>query len=500
MVFKLAIGLWSRLNVSMVFSVFIITYRYKQFSWEVGMLGTDILTKAKSHVGEKYIFGANVPLDNPNWTGPWDCAEYVSWLVYQTYGVVFGCGTQNLDDAEPYTGYWAEDAPSRGIVIPADQASKTPGAFLIRKPSTNPKRIGHVGVCIGDGTIYEAAGANLGVRIGPIEGRRWDIGMLLRGVNYTASSGGAIPAPTNPTLILRKQNPAVFDERVVDVQEALKSNRVDPGRVDGLFGPGTERAVSSFQLSKGLIVDGEVGPSTGRALGLTFWGISDPVPPTPDNPPPPPMVIGTDAFGAVVNKSKDFATLRSEYERLFATCVVQDKNQEIASLVSRIAASRDRYLGFVSDYAGQSAENMPWYFVALVHSMEASGDVGRFHTHLHNGDPLTGPTTHYPPGRPSATGSNFSWDESARDALSLEKLDQETDWSLARMLYNFERFNGMGPRGKGHTTAYLWSYSNHYIKGKYIADNVWSDDAVSKQPGVAAILKMLVDNGVVSVI
>ena len=136
------------------------------------MLGSDILAKAKPHNGEEYILGANVPLDNPNWTGPWDCAEYVSWLVYQSYGIVFGCGTQDVDTAEPYTGHWASEAQSRGILIPVDDAARTPGAFLIRKPRFNPSRIGHIGIAIGDGTVYEAAGAALGVRIGPIAGRR----------------------------------------------------------------------------------------------------------------------------------------------------------------------------------------------------------------------------------------------------------------------------------------------------------------------------------------
>ncbi len=37
---------------------------------------------------------------------------------------------------------------------------------------------------------------------------------------------------------------------------------------DGDFGPGTERAVKEFQDSKGLIVDGIVGPDTFTVLGL----------------------------------------------------------------------------------------------------------------------------------------------------------------------------------------------------------------------------------------
>jgi peptidoglycan hydrolase-like protein with peptidoglycan-binding domain len=37
---------------------------------------------------------------------------------------------------------------------------------------------------------------------------------------------------------------------------------------DGVFGPGTERAVKRFQRRKGLVPDGVVGPITRRALGL----------------------------------------------------------------------------------------------------------------------------------------------------------------------------------------------------------------------------------------
>ena len=98
------------------------------------MKGADILPKAAEHVGESYILGAHVPLANTNWNGPWDCAEYASWLVYQTYGIIYGCGTTKLASADPYSGYWADDANARGIKVSVAQAAATPGAFLIRLP------------------------------------------------------------------------------------------------------------------------------------------------------------------------------------------------------------------------------------------------------------------------------------------------------------------------------------------------------------------------------
>ena len=67
------------------------------------------------------------------------------------------------------------------------------------------------------------------------------------------------------------------------------------------------------------------------------------------------------------------------------------------------------------------------------------------------------------------------------------------DWSLERMLYRWESYNGFRSRRNGINTPYLWSFSNNYAKGKFVADNVWDPNAVSKQCGAAVLLRVLVD-------
>jgi lysozyme family protein len=43
----------------------------------------------------------------------------------------------------------------------------------------------------------------------------------------------------------------------------------------------------------------------------------------------------------------------------------------------------------------------------------------------------------------------------------------------------------------------LWSFSNHYTKGKYVSDGKFDPEAVSQQVGSALVLKRLVDRGAV---
>jgi len=55
---------------------------------------------------------------------------------------------------------------------------------------------------------------------------------------------------------------------VKTVQDKLLRWRYYDGKVDGIFGARTYRAVRRFQQKNGLSIDGVVGPSTAKALGI----------------------------------------------------------------------------------------------------------------------------------------------------------------------------------------------------------------------------------------
>jgi lysozyme family protein len=177
--------------------------------------------------------------------------------------------------------------------------------------------------------------------------------------------------------------------------------------------------------------------------------------------------------------------LKKEYQELYNSCVINpSKTAIVSSLINRMLSNKSRY----ETVAGQL--NIPWQFIGVIHNMESSIN---FSCHLHNGDPLNGRTVHVPAGRPSAGSPPFTWEQSAADALSLRKIDQWKDWTLEGMLYQIEGYNGWGYRlhHPNVHTPYLWSFSNHYIKGKYIADGSWSDTAISSQCGAGVLLKRL---------
>ena len=227
--------------------------------------GEQILELARTHVGEKYILGSFAPKNNKNWHGPWDCAEFASWLVFQTADKLYGVGDDNGNPAraDAFTGFWARDAMKLGKKISIQEARRTPGAMLLRHSGD----MGHIVVSDGKGGTVEAQSRFTGVVRDKVDGRRWDTGVLVPGVKYSPkSSGGTFVGPS--VAIFRLTTPMMTGPTVRAIQTALKKNGFDPGPVDGEFGSLTAAAVRAFQTTRRLVVDGEVGPKTARSLGI----------------------------------------------------------------------------------------------------------------------------------------------------------------------------------------------------------------------------------------
>jgi len=74
-------------------------------------------------------------------------------------------------------------------------------------------------------------------------------------------------------------------------------------------------------------------------------------------------------------------------------------------------------------------------------------------------------------------------------------------WTLPYACYEWESWNGWGPRARGRISGYTFSctdaydtpaYGGHGLGGKYIADGVWSSSEVDPQPGAVALYMELV--------
>ncbi len=191
---------------------------------------------------------------------------------------------------------------------------------------------------------------------------------------------------------------------------------------------------------------------------------------------------------APLSKAKDFVTLKPEYARLFRSAAVRPEYGDSTGWhLAMMQKSKARYQSVSND------TGVPWYFIAVCHALESSFN---FRAHLHNGDfPLSARTRQVPAGRPTKWLPPSDWESSARDALRLLGFAGQQDWSLERTLYLLEAYNGFGYRPYGVASPYLWSFSNHYERGKYVADRKWSATAKSQQCGSAVMLKLLTDAG-----
>jgi lysozyme family protein len=160
--------------------------------------------------------------------------------------------------------------------------------------------------------------------------------------------------------------------------------------------------------------------------------------------------------------------------------ILAARQNELTRIANKLFAHKARYV------AVEEKTGVPWYLIAAIHSRESDAD---FNTYLGNGEPLSRRTRLVPRGR----GPFKTWEEGALDALKYDGLTSVKDWVIEKQLYAAEIFNGLGYRYKALPSPYVWGATNIQRAGKYVADGRWSSVAWDKQPGVAAIIKALME-------
>lgn len=153
------------------------------------------------------------------------------------------------------------------------------------------------------------------------------------------------------------------------------------------------------------------------------------------------------------------------------------RGPEFIPVAKRLFAAKSRY------QAVEAKTGVPWYVIAVIHEREASQSWTK---QLAQGDPLSNVSTHVPKGR----GPFKTWEDGAYDALvnCAPYAARNNDWSIGSMLAMLEAYNGLGYYNKGLPSPYIWSGTDQYIKGKYVADGKFDANAVDKQLGCAGLL------------
>jgi lysozyme family protein len=136
--------------------------------------------------------------------------------------------------------------------------------------------------------------------------------------------------------------------------------------------------------------------------------------------------------------------------------------------------------------------HVPPELIAALHWREADGQFDRY---LHQGDKLGRKARNEPTDIPLFGKDQF--DQAAvhaigrfgktRDALGLT----EDSNDMAAMATYAEYYNGLGYYNNGHTNPYVFSGTDQYKGGKYVADHKYDPKAKDQQVGVVALIDAL---------
>jgi lysozyme family protein len=174
----------------------------------------------------------------------------------------------------------------------------------------------------------------------------------------------------------------------------------------------------------------------------------------------------------------DLASLRARNAARWANAKLT-RASEFSPVAVRLAApaAKARY------QAIEANTGVPWFFIAVAHQRESSQDWSR---NLAQGDPWNKKSTHVPKGR----GPFATFEDAAVDALTncAPYAARNRDWSVGGLLTMLEQYNGLGYFNRGLPSPYIWSGTDQYIKGKYVADGKFDPNVVDKQLGCAGLI------------
>lgn len=181
-----------------------------------------------------------------------------------------------------------------------------------------------------------------------------------------------------------------------------------------------------------------------------------------------------------------FEALRPEYEALLASMQIT-RGPEVDHVAHKL-------LGFVNEGRYTSASlktGVPIVWMAASFEREASSDFTR---QAAQGDPLNQVSHNVPRGLGPYTGPD-AWGVAAAVAYHIDGLDKvgAANWTFPLGCFEGELFNGFGPRGHSIHTGYLWAGTNHYVRGKYVADGVWDPNHVDTQLGMVPIMAKMIE-------
>lgn len=132
--------------------------------------------------------------------------------------------------------------------------------------------------------------------------------------------------------------------------------------------------------------------------------------------------------------------------------------------------------------------HVPWDVIAVIKERECGVD-SLFDRNIANGQRWDERTTIVPKGR----GPFKSWIAAGYDALvnCAPYASKWKNWTIGGTLTLLEEYNGEGYWEHGWANPYLWSYSNHYVRGKYASDGRYAPGLVDQEIGCAPLIARL---------